>query len=54
MEYLQSSVTVSCGRETGVNRREKVFVLWGLYAVLNPGNKKKVNKSMSCSVVTMF
>lgn len=41
MEYLQSSGTMSCGRETGVNRREKIFVLWGLYAVLNPGNKKK-------------
>lgn len=44
MEYLQSSGTISCRRETGVNRREKVFVLWGLHAVMDPGKKKKGNK----------
>lgn len=43
MEYLQCPGSIPCGRETGVNRREKVFVLWGLHTVVHPGNKQ-INK----------
>lgn len=41
MEYVQSSGTIPCRKETVVNRRGKVFVLWVLLAVVYYSKKQE-------------